>query len=145
MGDQLADIQSELGGASAGLVREIDSKLSELEKTLLRYDLLVQERDRLIAARSVLTGGNETRRASARPPRVSQPIGRGTRISASSATAPTSLSQAQVMDYIRDHPGLTPAAIAKGLGVSPSVVSAHLQRGKGTRFVNRMNGWYLLT
>lgn len=104
-----------LGRASRGVLAEIDERLKTLDMKLSVHDGLVAERDRLRAARATLLG--ET------------PSGQ--------------ISQEDVAVFLAEHPGSRPKEIAQALGVSASRVSAHLYRGKTTRFVSRGDGWYL--
>jgi hypothetical protein len=102
------------------VVAQIDDQLTELDRRLEGYEELVAERRRLVTARRALTG-------------ESPPPGPGDK----------RLSQEQVADYLREHPGSRAGEIAQGLGVSPAMVSAHLFRGKGSRFVRREDGWHV--
>ena len=79
------------------------------------YEQLVAERDRLRRARATLTGES--------------PIGR--------------ISRDDVGSYLGEHPGARPGEIAKALGVASGTVSAHLLRGKQSRFVSRGGEWFL--
>jgi hypothetical protein len=94
---------------------EIDSRLAELDEQLSAHEQLLQERERLRAARATLRGESA--------------LGR--------------ISQDDVSAYLAEHPGARPGEIANALGVSTNRVSAHLFRGKGSRFVSRRDGWYV--
>lgn len=110
--DQLA------AASTRKIVESIEEELEAIEKKLRKYDPLIQQRTKLQAARRALlnersaTGGGG---------------GRG-------------LSQAEVVDYMREHSdeegvaGFTVYDIAKGLGVTEAVVRGHLNRGKDERF-----------
>jgi hypothetical protein len=102
-----------------GVVREIDAQLKSIDQGLSGYEPLVRERERLLAARAALTGE--------RPP--------------SGAKART--SQEEVAAYLAEHPDSRPAEIAAALGVPVTNVSAHLYRGKTTRFERSERGWRL--
>jgi hypothetical protein len=104
-----------LGRASRGVVADIDEKLSVLDRDLASYEPLLAERDRLRAARAALTG---------------------------EGPAPQ-ISQDDVAEYLKEHPGSRAGAIAKALNVPLARVSSHLYRGKRTRFVSRDDGWHL--
>ncbi len=104
-----------VGGASRGVVAEIDERLKSLDAELAAHDELVAERQRLIAARATLLGESPTGQ----------------------------ITQDQVADFLAEHPGSRPRQIAQALGVSSGRVSAHLYRAKTTRFVSRSDGWYL--
>jgi len=98
-----------------GVVRGIDSRLADLDAELARHEELLAERERLRAARSTLLGEG--------------PAG--------------VITQDDVAAYLSGHPGSSPRQIAEALGVSANRVSAHLFRGKATRFVSRSDGWHL--
>jgi len=94
--------------------------LERINKGLSGYEPLLHERERLLAARAALTGttpGKETGRART--------------------------SQDDVAAYLAEHPGSLPAQIAQALGVPVTNVSAHLYRGKDTRFQRDGDGWRL--
>ena len=103
------------GGASRGVMAEIEARLAELDEQLQAHGQLLQERERLRAARATLRGESA--------------LGR--------------ISQDDVASYLAQHPGTRAGAIAEALGVSGNRVSAHLSRGKGSRFVSRRDGWYV--
>ncbi len=107
--------RGEFGGASRGVVAEIDQRLKRLDEELASHEELLAERERLRAARSTLLGEG--------------PAGQ--------------ISQDDVAGYLAEHPGSRPGEIAQALGVSSGRVSAHLYRAKTTRFVSRTDGWYL--
>jgi DNA-directed RNA polymerase specialized sigma24 family protein len=104
-----------IGGASRGVVAEIDERLKSLDEQLASHEELVAERERLRAARATVLGEG--------------PAGQ--------------ISQDDVAAYLAEHPGSRPGEIAEALGVSSGRVSAHLYRAKATRFVSRSDGWYL--
>ena len=103
------------GGPSRGVLAEIDRRLAQVEAQLEGHRALLAERDRLLRARATLLG----------EPSVGQ------------------VSQDDVAEYLREHPGARPAEIAKALGVASGTISAHLFRGKRSRFVSRAGGWHL--
>jgi DNA-directed RNA polymerase specialized sigma24 family protein len=109
------DSQGVAGRPSRGVLAEIDSRLAQLDEQLAAHDELLDERDRLRRARATLTGES--------------PIGR--------------ISREDVASYLAEHPGVRPGEIAKALGVASGTVSAHLLRGKRTRFVSRGGEWFL--
>ncbi len=104
-----------IGGASRGVVAEIDERLKSLDAQLAAHEDLVAERERLRAARATLLGESPTGQ----------------------------ITQDQVAAYLAEHPGSRPRQIAQALGVSSGRVSAHLYRAKSTRFLSRSDGWYL--
>ncbi len=105
-----------LGVASRGVVAEIDRKIAVLDGELARYQNLLDERERLQAARAALLGEPHT---------------------------PGQITQNDVAAYLAEHPGSRAGEIAKALGVPLARVSSHLYRGKHTRFVNRPDGWHI--
>ena len=102
-------------GASRGVVAEIDKRLDQVERQLEGHRALLSERDRLRKARSALTGEDSSGQ----------------------------ISQDDVAGYLVEHPGSRPGDIAKHFGVSSGRVSAHLFRGKSTRFLSRGGEWYM--
>jgi DNA-directed RNA polymerase specialized sigma24 family protein len=104
-----------LGGASRGVIAEIDERLKSLDEQLASHEELLAERNRLRAARSTLLGESPTGQ----------------------------ISQDQIAAYLTEHPGSKAGEIAQALGVTSGRVSAHLYRAKTTRFVSRKDGWYL--
>jgi hypothetical protein len=109
-----------VGRGARGVIRGIDAELDRVEGKLSGYRELVSERNRLLAARAALTG-------------------QGSR----SASGRRRVSQDEVAAYLADHPGSLPAQIADALGVPVTNVSAHLYRGKDTRFFRGGSGWQL--
>lgn len=107
--------RSNIGKASRSVVAEIDGRLKSLDEQLAAHEELLRERERLRAARATLLGEG--------------PAGQ--------------ISQDDVAAYLAEHPGARPGEIAEVLGVSSARVSAHLFRGKTTRFVSRSDGWHL--
>jgi transposase len=104
-----------LGGASRGVLAEIDERLKTLDEQLAEYEALLGERERLRAARATILGQGP----------------------------PGQITQDDVAGYLAEHPGSRPREIAAALGVSAGRVSAHLARGKSTRFVSYPDGWRL--
>jgi hypothetical protein len=100
-------------------VREIDQQLERIDRGLSGYEPLLRERDRLLAARAALTGEAPASGAKAR------------------------ISQDDVAAFLADHPDSWPADIAAALDVRVTNVSAHLYRGKTTRFERGEHGWRL--
>jgi DNA-directed RNA polymerase specialized sigma24 family protein len=99
-------------------MRQIDQELKRVDDGLSGYEQLLRERQRLLAARSALSGE--------KPP---------------AARART--SQDEVAAYLTDHPGSWPAEIAAALRVPVTNVSQHLYRAKETRFMRRQDGWHV--
>jgi DNA-directed RNA polymerase specialized sigma24 family protein len=104
------------GRRSLGVVREIDARLSDLDRELEGYEELVAERERLRRARAQLTGEQLTAKR---------------------------LSQDELAAYLEKHPGSRGKEIAEALGVPLQTIASHLYRAKHTRFENRPDGWYV--
>ena len=98
-----------------GVVAQIDERLRDVEAELAHHEELRRERERLRAARATLLGEGRTGQ----------------------------ISQEDVVGYLAEHPGSAPREIAAALGVSANRVSAHLLRGKTSRFARRDTGWYV--
>jgi hypothetical protein len=114
----MADKRSGVRGVLAGIEDELD----RVDKKLAGYDELVAERRRLLAARAALTGEHgET----------------------SGSSGKRRISQEDVAAYLAEHPDSWPGEIAEALGVPVTNVSAHLHRGKDTRFFRGGSGWQL--
>jgi hypothetical protein len=109
------DSRGAVGRASRSVVAEIDERLKSLDEQLARHEELLSERERLRAARATILGEG--------------PAGQ--------------ISQDDVAAFLAEHPGSRPRQIAAALGVTAGRVSAHLFRGKDSRFVSRSDGWYL--
>jgi hypothetical protein len=107
------------GKGARGVVREIDQELERVNKGLSGYEPLLRERERLLAARAALTG----------EPPVS--------------SSKTRISQDDVAAFLAENPDSWPADIATALEVPVTNVSAHLYRGKATRFTRGEDGWRL--
>jgi hypothetical protein len=107
------------GRGARGVVREIDQQLERIAKGLAGYEPLLRERDRLLAARAALTGEKPSSPGKAR------------------------ISQDDVAAFLAEHPDSWPADIAAALDVPVTNVSAHLYRGKTTRFERGEKGWRL--
>jgi hypothetical protein len=112
----MADRRAGLRGVLAG----IEDELELVNKKLAGYDKLLAERGRLLAARTALTGE------------------RGPTVGASGKRR---ISQEEVAAYLAEHPDSWPAEIAGALGVPVTNVSAHLHRGRETRFLRGGSGW----
>jgi hypothetical protein len=98
-------------------MHEIDQELERVNKGLSRYESLLRERERLLAARAALTGTRPAKGGKART------------------------SQDDIAAFLAEHPDSWPAQIAEALGVPVTNVSAHLYRGKDTRFARERDGW----
>lgn len=100
----------------------IEDELVRVDQQLAGYEDLLAERRRLLAARAALTGE--------RAPTVG-------------ASGKRRISQEEVAAYLAEHPDSWPAEIAGALGVPVTNVSAHLHRGKDSRFFRGGSGWRL--
>jgi hypothetical protein len=101
--------------APRGVLAEIDRRLEQIEAALEGHRALIAERDRLLRAKGTLLG----------KPSAGQ------------------ISREDVAGYLVEHPGSRPGEIAEALGVASGTVSAHLFRGKRSRFVSRGGEWYV--
>jgi hypothetical protein len=110
---------SGVGKGARAVVREIDQELQRIERGLSGYEPMLRERERLLAARAALTG--------------EEPAGSGK----------ARTSQNDVAAFLAERPNSWPADIAAALGVPVTNVSAHLYRGKRTRFERGEQGWRL--
>jgi hypothetical protein len=108
---------------SRGVLREIDERLAAVDGELAGYRELVEERNRLAAARAALTGERAPRGLSAA----------GTR----------RLNQDEIAEFLREHPGSKAGDIARAFEVPLANVSQHLYRAKHGRFEARGDGWHL--
>jgi hypothetical protein len=107
-----------VGRGARGVMREIDQELERISTGLSGYEPLLRERERLLAARAALAGEGS-----------------------SSGSGRPRTSQEDVAAFLAEHPDSRPADIAKALGVPVTNVSAHLYRGKRTRFERGEQGW----
>ncbi len=110
-------------GGERSVLREIDERLAALDRELAGHLELIDERARLVAARTALTGE--------RPP------------TAVSGAVSRRLSLDEIADYLRAHPGSKAGEIARAFEVPLTNVSQHLYRGKSGRFEARSDGWHL--
>jgi hypothetical protein len=116
----MAESARGVGKGPRGVVREIDQELERINKGLSGYERLLRERERLLVARATLTGEK-------------LPSGSGR----------ARISQDDVAAFLAEHPDSWPADIATALGVPVTNISAHLYRGKRTRFERGEDGWRL--
>jgi len=114
----MSNSRQPLGRGARGVMREIDHELERVNKGLYGYEPLLRERERLLAARAALTGTGPAK-----------------------GSARGRTSQDDIAAYLTEHPDCWPADIAQALGVPVTNVSAHLYRGKSTRFERGKDGW----
>jgi DNA-binding transcriptional ArsR family regulator len=107
----------------SSLVAEIEERLEVLEDQLAKVAPIVYERERLISARAQLLGEPPP------PP----------------ATAPRRITREDVVSVLCSHAGIRAGEIARVLGAGQPAISAHLYRGKGTRFRSRGGGGFSST
>jgi DNA-binding transcriptional ArsR family regulator len=110
------------GLGSRGVLREIDERLAEVDGELAGYRELVAERNRLAAARALLTG---------------------TKAPAGLSVSGRRLTGDEIAAFLAEHPGSKAGEIARAFEVPLTNVSQHLYRGKTGRFEARGDGWYL--
>jgi hypothetical protein len=97
----------------------IDSELAEVERDQKRIDA---DRARLLAARAALD--DEGVAPSPRPRRVSQD---------------------EVTEYLRLHPGSRSSQVADGMGIKPTTAAKHLSRGGQAGIYRYENGkWWVV-
>ena len=101
---------------------EIEDRIESIEEQLAACAPLVAERDRLISARATILG--------VEPDGESLP--RATRV-----------TRGDVAAYLAAAPGSRAGEIARALGTTQQIVSAHLYRGKREEFDNRGGRWFL--
>lgn len=105
-----------------GLVDAIDKRLKAIDKKLLPFQGLIDQKNKLQASRRALLAERST---------TSNGGGKG-------------LSQEEVVNWMTQHEGPhTVFEIAQGLSVTESVVRGHLNRGKDERFEKDGNKWDL--
>jgi DNA-binding transcriptional ArsR family regulator len=92
----------------------IDEQLEELEKRLAPYKKHLEVKQQLLAARRAL-------------------LGHGPRTTGGTTQR---LTLDSIVDYVKDHKGVTPGEMAEHFGVTQNTVSSHLYRNKD-RFLNK--------
>jgi hypothetical protein len=106
----------------AWVLERIEDRIEEVERQIASLAPLVHERSRLLRAKALISGDPDTPlRAPVLRPRV---------------------MRQDVFEYLTRNPGSRAGRIATALGTGQGAVSAHLQRGKGHRFVCRGGRWY---
>lgn len=95
----------------------IEEELEAVNKRLRNYDPLIQQRDRLTAARRALLAERA----------VTQGGGKG-------------ISQAEVINALKDLGDATVSELATKLSATEAVVRGHLNRGKDERFKVELDG-----
>jgi hypothetical protein len=109
----------------SSLLITIEDRLEYLEDQLTAVAPLALERQRLLRARAELLD-------EAPPPQLGLPPAREARV-----------TQDDVASVLDQRPGLRAGEIAEALRAGQPAISAHLQRGKGSRFERRAGRWYL--
>jgi hypothetical protein len=102
-------------------IEEIEAGIERIEAELAGAAPLALERDRLLRARATLLG---------EPP--PPPLRAARRI-----------THDDVAHVLEQNPGLRAGEIARALGAGQPAVSAHLYRGKRTRFESRGGRWFV--
>lgn len=108
-------------GIADALLR-IEDRIEAIEDELAECAPLLAERERLLRARGAILGIEPER----------GPHDRATRVSRDDVAA-----------FLAAAPGSRAGEIARGLGTSQQVVSAHLYRGKRVEFDKRGGRWFL--
>ena len=106
----------------SSVLDQIERRIEEVERDIASIAPLVHERSRLLRARALIRGEPEPAlRGSALRPRI---------------------TREDVFEHLTRNPGSRAGEIAVALNAGQGAVSAHLQRGKGRRFVCRAGRWY---
>jgi hypothetical protein len=101
-------------------IAEVEARIERIEVELTRVTPLVLDRDRLLRARAALLG---------EPP--PPPLRMSRRV-----------MQDDVAAVLERNSGLRAGEIARALGAGQPAISAHLYRGKRTRFESRGGRWF---
>lgn len=101
-------------------VQQIDEALEKIERRMEPYKKLAEAKTTLLASRRAL-------------------LGHGPRTTGGTTTR---LTMDDVVQYLTDHPGSTPAIMGDHFGVAAPTVSSHLYRNK-TRFLNREGKYWV--
>ncbi len=105
-------------------LEQIEDRIEVIERDLAALGPLVEERVRLLRARALL---------------LDEPVDDSLR----SGERPRRVTRDDVTEALATVPGSRAGELARVLGTSQQVVSAHLYRGKGRRFHNRGGRWFL--
>jgi DNA-directed RNA polymerase specialized sigma24 family protein len=100
-----------------GVLAQIEREIATVDEDLASYRGLLAQRERLVSARAALLG---------------ERVGSASRV-----------AQEDVAAYLREHPGARAGVIAGALGVPLTTISAHLYRGRDSRFRRRADGWHV--
>jgi hypothetical protein len=106
-------------GDMSSLVAEIEERIQVLDTELAQVAPLALERERLLEARARILG-------------LPRPARAGRRV-----------TRDEVASVLRSQPGLRAGQIARLLGVGRPAVSAHLYRGKQSRFRSSGGRWFV--
>jgi hypothetical protein len=101
-------------------VAEIDEALEEVERRMRPYAKLNETKQQLLAARRAL-------------------LGHGPRTTGGTSQR---LHLDDIVGFLKENPGSTPAAIAERFGVTQPTVSSHIYRNK-SRFIKKGDGYYV--
>jgi hypothetical protein len=107
-------------------LEQIEDRIEAIERELAACRPLVEERVRLLRARALLLEEP-----------VDEPVRLGERRDR--------ITRDDVAAALASAPGSRAGELARTLGTSQQVVSAHLYRGKVDRFHNRGGRWFLTT
>jgi hypothetical protein len=103
-------------------LERIEDRIEAIERELAACAPLVRERDRLIRARALVLDDPDPGQLAARSRRVTRD---------------------DVVGALGAAPGSRAGELARALGTSPQIISAHLYRGKAGLFDNRGGRWFL--
>jgi len=94
-------------------VRQIDEAIETIERRMRPYEELNLKKQQLVAARKALLGGNRL-----------------------TGGASSRVQLEDILSYLNENPGSTPAHLAQRFSVAQTTVSSHLYRNKD-RFINK--------
>lgn len=101
-------------------VAQIDEALEEIERRMQPYARLNEKKQQFLAARRAL-------------------LGHGPRTTGGTSQR---LHLDDIIDYLKENPGSTPAQIAERFGVTQPTVSSHIYRNK-SRFLKKDDKYYV--
>jgi hypothetical protein len=111
------------GDQMSSTLAAIEDRIEELESEIAKVAPLAVERERLIRARAAILGEAPQQPTGGPPARR--------------------ITQDDVAEALRRRPGSRAGELARYLGAGQPAISAHLYRGKQSRFECRGGRWYL--
>jgi DNA-directed RNA polymerase specialized sigma24 family protein len=101
-------------------IEVINEQLEKVQRMMRPYEQLKDRENRLRAARRALLGGSSVTRE-----------------------GNSQIRKEDIVEILKETPGMAPGQIAQHLGVPQTTVSSHLYRGKDARFLSKDGRWYL--